>query len=480
LEPGEQITPTLRLVRPLGKGGMGAVWVADHLALGTQVAVKFMAAAYAQNAGLVQRFQREAVAAAQIKSPHVAQVFDHGVMASGEPYIVMELLEGEDLGQRVRRAGPLSVGELVPVVAQVAKALTRAHQLGIVHRDIKPDNVFLVSIDGELLVKILDFGIAKHAAEGLPGMTSTGAMLGTPLYMSPEQLLSSKAVDFRSDLWSLGVVGYHALTGRVPFAGETIGSISVAVHAGVYAPASSVRSGVSGAVDAWIARALCRDPAGRFGSARELAEALEQAAREPGGTAVLTSGLPVALGPTGTMATPTTPLPHTPVPVTPAPVATPAPVTPAPVTPAPSSGPMTMSDARTLVGTANTRAGDASRRVPVIAGVILLVAAVGAVGVLLLRRSQGEQRAPAATAAVMGVVTASSASASASAEALPAVIVDLDETPPASASASASAAPAGRPVGAAARPAGTVARGAPGAGAATAKPAAKRPDDIGF
>ncbi|WP_437643433.1 serine/threonine-protein kinase [Sorangium sp. So ce362] len=280
MNPGQHVTSTLRLARELGKGAMGSVWVADHLALGTQVAVKFMSPAYADQSGFVERFRREAMAAAQIKSPHVAQVFDHGVMQEGVPYIVMELLEGEDLKSRIQRLGALPPVEVAGIVAQTAKALGRAHQLGIVHRDIKPDNIFLLDVEGEVFVKVVDFGVAKRvqgAPQGDLGMTSTGSVLGTPLYMSPEQLLSAKHVDFRADLWGLAVVAYHALTGQVPFVGETLGALSVVLHTGIFTPPSALRPELSPAIDAWMKRALALDPAARFGSARQMAEALEHA-----------------------------------------------------------------------------------------------------------------------------------------------------------------------------------------------------------
>ncbi|WP_437774219.1 protein kinase domain-containing protein [Sorangium sp. So ce1097] len=280
MNPGQQVTSTLRLARELGKGAMGSVWVADHLTLGTQVAVKFMSPAYAEQGGFVERFRLEAMAAAQIKSPHVAQVFDHGVTHDGAPYIVMELLEGEDLKRRIQRLGVLSPVEVATIAAQTARALGRAHQLGIVHRDIKPDNIFLLDVEGELFVKVLDFGVAKRvhgAPQGDLGMTSTGHVLGTPLYMSPEQILSAKNVDFHADLWGLAVVAYHALTGHVPFTGETLGALSVALHTGIFTPPSAVRPELSPAIDAWMRKALALDPAARFGSARQMAEALEHA-----------------------------------------------------------------------------------------------------------------------------------------------------------------------------------------------------------
>ncbi|WP_433926150.1 protein kinase [Sorangium cellulosum] len=280
MNPGQHVTSTLRLARQLGKGAMGSVWVADHLTLGTQVAVKFMSPAYAEQSGFVERFRREAMAAAQIKSPHVAQVFDHGVTHDGAPYIVMELLEGEDLKSRIQRLGALPPLEVTTIVSQTAKALGRAHQLGIVHRDVKPDNIFLLDVEGELFVKVVDFGVAKRvqgAPQGELGVTSTGHVLGTPLYMSPEQLLSAKHVDFRADLWGLAVVAYHALTGQVPFTGETLGALSVVLHTGIFTPPSALRPELSPAIDAWMKRALALDPAARFGSARQMAEALEHA-----------------------------------------------------------------------------------------------------------------------------------------------------------------------------------------------------------
>jgi serine/threonine-protein kinase len=282
---GQLITPSLRLVRMLGRGGMGSVWVADHLTLHTQVAVKFMSVRFAEEEAHVRRFKAEALAAVQIKSPHVAQVFDHGVTSEGEPFIVMELLDGEDLRARMKQRGALSPAEFAPILTQVAKALTRAHQVGIVHRDIKPDNIFLTGPDDDLLVKVLDFGIAKITDDGCLGATVTGSMLGTPFYMSPEQLLSSRSVDFRSDLWSLGVVTYLALTGIRPFRGETIGAISVAVNDAVFDAPSSARPGLSPSIDSWMERALQKEPARRFGSAREMAEAFERAVSDASASA---------------------------------------------------------------------------------------------------------------------------------------------------------------------------------------------------
>jgi serine/threonine protein kinase len=179
----------------------------------------------------------------------------------------------------------MSPQELAPILTQTCKALGRAHALGIVHRDVKPDNVFLVNMGDETFVKVLDFGIAKLGGDDTgDGFTVTGNTLGTPFYMSPEQLLSSKAVDFRSDLWSIGVVVYQALTGARPFRGETIGAVSVAVHGGAFAAPSRARTGLSPAIDAWVTKALQREPENRFGSAREMAAAFEAAMLSPNDT----------------------------------------------------------------------------------------------------------------------------------------------------------------------------------------------------
>ena len=384
---GQQITATLRLVRLLGQGGMGSVWIADHLSLGTQVAVKFMSPQLAQNAGLVQRFRREAMAAAQIKSHHVAQVFDHGVMHDGTPYIVMELLEGEDLRQRIRRDGPLDLQVLAGIVTQTAKALGRAHQLGIVHRDIKPDNIFLADVGGEMIVKVLDFGIAKLMVDDGMASTSTGSMLGTPLYMSPEQLLSSKQADARSDLWSLGVVAYKAMTGAVPFTGETIGALSVVVHAGVFLPPSTMRPGIPSSIDDWMHRALQRQPDARFSSAREMAEELERIVREP----------PVAM------------------------------VAPGPMRSVQWSDPASAaaSQSRSFPGTSSTRAGGA--RTPVAAtalAVTAVIVAIAAIGVgTFFFKGRGTPEVGASAAATTPIAPTATQS-------LPAISVDVPAVAP--------------------------------------------------
>jgi serine/threonine-protein kinase len=216
---------------------MGLVWVADHLTLRTEVVVKFMSEAIASDPVATARFWHEAAAAAAVKSPHVVQMLDHGFTPNGTAFIVMELLDGEDMSHCLARDPVMPLGELSLIVTQACKALTRCHASGVIHRDIKPDNIFLCSTDDpEPFVKLLDFGVAKlqGGAAGDQGqlrMTQTGVVVGTPYYMSPEQAVGSPPVDHTTDLWSLAVVAYEAMTGRRPFDGLTIGALTVAICA---------------------------------------------------------------------------------------------------------------------------------------------------------------------------------------------------------------------------------------------------------
>jgi len=229
----------------------------------------------------VERFSREAAAAARVRSPHVVQVFDHGV-SDDTPYIVMELLKGEDLAHKLERDTRLSPSETVSIITQIGKALERAHAEGIVHRDIKPANVFLVADpDGEPLVKVLDFGLAKHGRSGLSDLTENGAIFGTPHYLSPEQAGNARAVTPQSDLWSVAVIAYQCLTGTRPYQGESIIELCAALAATTFAAPSSVCPDLPPALDAWFTRAFQRDPTARFGSASELAQTLAAALSAP-------------------------------------------------------------------------------------------------------------------------------------------------------------------------------------------------------
>lgn len=286
LQENMVVADRFRLVRMIGKGGMGSVWQAHHLSLDMSCAVKFIEGELANVAEAHARFEREAKAAAQLKSPHVVQILDHGVW-QGMPYIAMELLEGEDLGKRLgslhaqgKKLSPFEVGA---IMQQVCRALSKAHAAGVVHRDLKPDNIFLVKDDDREIVKILDFGVAKQTAQALDGSnTKTGAMLGTPYYMSPEQAQGIKSVDSRSDLWSLAVIVFQAITARLPFESEALGDLLVKIIVSPIPRPSEYFPGVPPGFDAWWARASDRNPDGRFQTAKEFSEALDRALSQPG------------------------------------------------------------------------------------------------------------------------------------------------------------------------------------------------------
>src|SRR5262245_45929359 len=267
---GEIIAERYRLVALLGRGGMGAVWRADHVSLNSPVALKFIDPGVSSSEEAIARFMREAQSAAALRSSHVVQIFDYGV-DRGVQYIAMELLNGESLNARLERAGRMPPADVVRILSQVARAVGKAHEAGIVHRDLKPDNVFLVREEDHEVAKVLDFGIAKVSSPGVnPGSgTRTGAVLGTPYYMSPEQAQGTKSVDFRSDLWSMAVIAYQCVTGELPFKSEALGDLILKICM-LPLPVPSQHANVPSAFDAWFARAANREPALRFGSAREL------------------------------------------------------------------------------------------------------------------------------------------------------------------------------------------------------------------
>jgi serine/threonine-protein kinase len=259
---------------------MGEVWIARHRTLDVDVVIKFMAPHLADDASSRARFGREAMAAARVKSPHVVQVLDAGVSTDGRPYIVMEMLEGEDLRERLQRVGTLALPDVVTIVTQVGGALARAHERDIVHRDIKPGNVFLCEGQGaEPYAKVLDFGIARLPARAVgDSSTETGTVVGTPAYMSPEQLVGIRTLDRRADLWALAALAYRALTGAPPFAGETVGAVAMAISSTRPVAPSSLDPSVPAALDAWCERAFARAIDDRFSSADEMVAALRAAA----------------------------------------------------------------------------------------------------------------------------------------------------------------------------------------------------------
>lgn len=265
-----------RLIAEIGRGGMGCVWRAEHLGWEAPVAVKLMNRDVTDQPEARARFEREVRLAAGLRSPHVVQVLDHGIdEATRTPFIAMELLEGESLQQRLRRLERLSPGETFGVVTQLVRALSRAHAAGIVHRDLKPDNVFLVRNDEESIVKILDFGVAKGLVPSLAGgLTRPGSVLGTPFYMSPEQLRGSREIDHRADLWSLSAIVCECLTGRRPFEAEDFAQLALLLLGNSGRPLPSALGPVPPGFDAWFLRATHPDIAQRFQSARELGQTL--------------------------------------------------------------------------------------------------------------------------------------------------------------------------------------------------------------
>jgi eukaryotic-like serine/threonine-protein kinase len=263
-----------RLERQLGKGGMGSVWLAEHLTLRSWVAVKLMDPAIAATPEGAERFRREAQAAASLRSAHVVQVLDYGVHET-TPYLVMELMQGESLAGCLEREKRLTPERTVAIITQVARALGRAHSADIVHRDLKPDNIFLVREDDQELVKVLDFGIAKTPQSQFGGMeTRTGVTMGTPYYMSPEQVEGKRAVDFRTDLWAMSVIASECMTGVRPFDGSTFGELLLNICARPIPAPSSQGLHLPG-FDDWFAKATNRDAEQRFASAQDLANSLK-------------------------------------------------------------------------------------------------------------------------------------------------------------------------------------------------------------
>jgi serine/threonine protein kinase len=234
VSPGDVIAGKYRVDKVLGVGGMGAVVAATHQQLGHKVALKFMLPQATGNSDMAARFLREAQAAANLRSEHVTRVSDMGTLPDGALFIVMEHLDGRDLEQLLEERGPLSPKEAADLVLQACEAIREAHAAGIVHRDLKPANLFLTRRpNGSPLVKVLDFGIskAKAQAEGPPSsMTHTHTMLGSPYYMAPEQMVSSRDVDASADIWAIGVILYQLVTGQVPFMADTIGGLVLKVH----------------------------------------------------------------------------------------------------------------------------------------------------------------------------------------------------------------------------------------------------------
>ncbi|MBE7481736.1 MAG: protein kinase [Polyangiaceae bacterium] len=282
VRPGDVLAKKYRITRVLGAGGMGVVVAAEDVELDRAVAVKFLSPEGAANPNIVARFKREARAAVKITSEHVAKVIEVGQLDGGEPYIVMELLEGSDLADRVA-AGPLPVEDALDYVLQACEAIAEAHSKGIVHRDLKPANLFLTKrADGSPCVKVLDFGISSMSGPNAPdhALTRTGAIMGSPFYMSPEQAKSARTADGRSDIWSLGAVLFELLAGRPPFLGETMGELIAAILTEEPKPLRALRPDAPEGLEAVVVRCLAKEPAARYATVGELAKALAPFAPE--------------------------------------------------------------------------------------------------------------------------------------------------------------------------------------------------------
>jgi eukaryotic-like serine/threonine-protein kinase len=277
VQPGDILADKYRVERVLGQGAMGVVVLAEHIELRERVAIKFLLDTPADSAELAERFLREARAAVRIKSEHVVRVSDVGRLPSGAPYMVMEYLEGEDLSQRLLSGVAVPIDDAVDYVIQCCEAMQVAHRSGIVHRDLKPANLFLTQRhDGSSLIKVLDFGISKVKALDAAqlSLTHTQAMMGSPLYMSPEQMRSSKDVSPSADIWSIGVVLYELLSGELPFMGETFPEVLVKVMSEEPPPLCPLRPEVPAGLEAVVLRCLQKDPADRYATVAHLGVAL--------------------------------------------------------------------------------------------------------------------------------------------------------------------------------------------------------------
>ena len=281
-EVGCVVAGKYRIERMIGQGAMGAVFAACHEPLQKRIALKILFEEHLHSPETVSRFFNEARAAAGIESEHVARVLDVGQLETGAPFMALELLEGADLAEVLQQDKPLSVHDVVDWILQALEALAEAHSLGVVHRDLKPANLFLARRrDGTRVVKVLDFGISKFSGlmGAQPTFTATSLILGSPVYMAPEQLRNAKSVDARADIWAIGVVLYELLSGRLPFLADNVAGLFVAVLEHQPASLQKCRPDIPPELDEVVMRCLSRDIEARFQSVADLAVALAPIAR---------------------------------------------------------------------------------------------------------------------------------------------------------------------------------------------------------
>lgn len=281
LSTGDIIDAKYRIIRLIGEGGMGAVYEGENMRIHRRVAIKVLHAGIAQTGEAIARFEREAQAAGRIGSEHIVEVLDLGTLPAGDRYMVMEFMDGDSLSARISTRARLSPVEVYPIMHQLLEALAAAHGAGIIHRDLKPDNVYLLKSRGGTadFVKLLDFGISKFnqlSGDSSFSMTRTGAVMGTPYYMAPEQAKGARDLDHRVDLYAAGVILYEAITGEVPFNADTFNELLFKIVLETARPVEQVVSGIDPTFAAIVNKSMAREPAQRFQSAREFQQALEQ------------------------------------------------------------------------------------------------------------------------------------------------------------------------------------------------------------
>ncbi len=388
------------MIRQIGFGGMGAVYEVEHTLTKHRRALKLLHSEMAAIPAIVTRFLREASAAGHIGNPHVVETFDAGQLDDGEPYIVMELLEGKTLAELLERSKVLGLLETCEILLQACDGVAAAHQRGIVHRDLKPENLFLLK-GARPFVKILDFGISKFdpALTGAQGITQDGSTLGTPFYMPPEQVRGEKSIDAQADVYSLGVILYECLAGARPFEADTLPHLAVLIAEGKYVPPRVKRPELPPDVDAVVARAMASDRAYRYRSVNELSAALSEltSAGARSGPASMNFGDTLVAGSPGSAPPPPGDIPHHAT----AAVSWSQPAPPSPDTSSPAPAQLPDAKAPAPTGAPFSRTtGEAAKKPRSYAGllaVLILVVAGVALGSLLLRKGEPAVAVPSAT-----------------------------------------------------------------------------------